>query len=79
MAARRSIAKAGFIKPYPASLPHSNDAFTIDLLPLNEDALETFLKIERPARPHAPPEADRYHTIGQFYEAVEEALPAPDQ
>jgi len=69
-----AIAKAGFIKPYPAFLPHSNDAFTIDLLPLNEDALETFLKIERPAPPHAPPEADRYHTIGQFYEAVEEGL-----
>jgi len=59
---------------YPTYLPHSNDAFLVDLLPLSREALETFRSIERPAAIGAPPEPDRYHTIAQFYEAVAAAL-----
>jgi hypothetical protein len=68
------LAEAGFIKPYPAPLPHSDDSFTVELLPFSERALDIFLKIERPAKAGAPPQPDRFHTIGQFYEAIEEAL-----
>jgi hypothetical protein len=68
------LAKPGFIKPYPAPLPHSDDSFSVELLPFSERALDVFLKIERPAKVGAPPQPDRFHTIGQFYEAVEEAL-----
>ncbi len=33
-----------------------------------------FLRLERPARPGAPAEGDRYETIGQFYAAIEAGL-----
>jgi hypothetical protein len=59
---------------YPAYLPHSDDAFKIDLAPFSRDALETFRLIERPAPTGAPPEDDNYETIAQFYEAVMQGL-----
>jgi hypothetical protein len=59
---------------YPTFLPHSADTFRVNLLPFSPEALETFLSIERPAPDAAPPEADRYHTIAQFYEAVFDAM-----
>jgi len=68
------LAKQGFIKPYPTPLPHSDDSFSVELLPFSEQALSIFLKIERPAKVGAPPQPDRFHTIGQYYEALEEAL-----
>jgi hypothetical protein len=68
------LAKKGFIKRYPGPLPHSDDSFSVELLPFSERALDIFLKIERPAKVGAPPQPDRFHTIGQFYEAIEEAL-----
>lgn len=37
-------------------------------------AIETFRQIERPAKPSALPEADRYHSISQFYAAIELGL-----
>ena len=64
------IPPAASLPDYPAFLPHSADAFSIDLLPFSPEALETFRAIERPAPAGAPPEPDRYHTIAQFYEAV---------
>ncbi|HLF25521.1 MAG TPA: ferritin-like protein [Anaerolineae bacterium] len=63
-----------FIPEYPTFLPHSDDAFRVNLEKFSKQALETFLRIERPAKPHAPPEADKYHTIAQFYEAIELGL-----
>jgi len=68
------LAKADFITPYPGPLRHSDDSFSVELLPFSERALDIFLKIERPAKAGAPPQPDRFHTIGQFYEAIEEAL-----
>ncbi|HEX8974912.1 MAG TPA: ferritin-like protein [Solirubrobacteraceae bacterium] len=59
---------------YPTYLPHSDDAFVVNLLPFSPEALETFRAIERPALTGAPPESGRYHTIAQFYEAIGEAL-----
>jgi hypothetical protein len=61
---------------YPTFLPHSDDAFLVNLLPFSPRALETFRSIERPAPDAAPPEPERYHTIAQFYEAVREGLTA---
>jgi hypothetical protein len=59
---------------YPAPLPHSDESFVVELLPLSPGALETFRKIERPAPDSAPPEHDHFHTIAQFYEAVRDEL-----
>jgi hypothetical protein len=63
-----------FIPEYPTILPHSSGSFTVSLEKFSKSAIETFLKIEKPARPHSQPEADNYHTIGQFYEAIEIGL-----
>ena len=63
-----------FIPEYPTGLPHSNNAFQVNLLKFSPEAIETFLKIERPAQPGAKPQAHGYATIGQFYEAIRQGL-----
>jgi hypothetical protein len=63
-----------FIPEYPTYLPNSDEAFLVGLDKFSKPTIETFLKIEMPAEPDAPPEANRYHTIGQFYAAIEDAL-----
>jgi hypothetical protein len=68
------VPPAGKPPRYPAHLPHSDDAFVIDLLPFSPEALKTFRRIERPAPEGAPPEPHRYHTIAQYYEAVADAI-----
>lgn len=69
-----SINHPRFIPKYPTYLPHSDKAFLIGLDKFSKSTIETFLKIELPAKPKTPPEANKYSTIGQFYEAIEEAL-----
>lgn len=66
--------QAKHVPSYPTFLPHSADTFRVHLLPFSRRAVETFLKIEQPTKPGAPPEPNRYHTIGQFYEAIEAAF-----
>lgn len=66
--------KPDFIARYPTYLPHSANAFVVPLLPFSPEAIETFMKIERPEDKDAPPEAEAYETIGQFYQAIEEGL-----
>ncbi|HVK06506.1 MAG TPA: ferritin-like domain-containing protein [Armatimonadaceae bacterium] len=64
----------GFLPKYPSYLPHSNQAFLVHVAPFTRDTVEGFLKIERPASHDALPEDDNYETIGQFYEAIDDAL-----
>ena len=59
---------------FPAFLPHSNQAFEVSLEKLSPSAIETFMKIERPAEHDGLPEDDSYETIGQFYESIEEGI-----
>lgn len=63
-----------FSPTYPSCLPHSARAFEVSLAPFSPEAVETFMRIERPEAPDAPPEDDGYHTIGQFYHALEDGL-----
>jgi hypothetical protein len=65
---------AGFIPHYPMKLPHSEGDFSVGLEKFSRAALDTFLKIERPAPLGARPEAEHYQTIGQFYAAIEDGL-----
>ncbi len=65
-----------FIPTYPSYLPHSADRFLVPLAKFSPATIDTFLKIEKPEEADAAPEADRFHTIGQFYRAIEEALTA---
>lgn len=62
------------VPTYPTYLPHSDKAFLINLQKFSPAAIDTFLQIEKPAKKDAPPEANKYETIGQFYEAIEVAL-----
>ncbi len=59
---------------YPRPLPHGDRSFEISLFRFGYEAIETFLKIERPLPTGAPPEGDNYETIGQFYEAITRGL-----
>ena len=59
---------------YPRCMPHGDRSFEVPLLCFSPEALEVFLKIEKPALPEAPPESDDYETIGQFYEAIGQGL-----
>ena len=68
------VNKAAFIPVYPTTLPHSDGAFLVGLEKFSPQAVETFLKIEHPAGADDPPQADHYHTIGQFYAAIEQGL-----
>ena len=63
-----------FIPKYGRPLPHSARAFNVNLEKFSKESIETFLKIEKPAKPAAPPEGDRFHSLSQFYEAIELAL-----
>lgn len=63
-----------FVPEYPTFLPHSDEAFKVNLWMFSQSAIETFLKIEHPAPPKAPPQGHRYSSISQFYEAIELAL-----
>ena len=47
----------GFVPTYPTHLPDGEDDFTVDLRPFSMAAIDTFLKIERPAK--APDEQSR--------------------
>ncbi|MFD0854103.1 ferritin-like domain-containing protein, partial [Actinomadura adrarensis] len=59
---------------HPRRLPHSSGALELSLRPFGPEGLDVFLRLERPAPPGAPAESDDYHTIGQFYAAIEEGL-----
>lgn len=63
-----------FVPSYPTTLPHSDGSVCVQLRRFDREALQTFLKIERPEPPQAKPEPERYHSIGQFYDAIEDGL-----
>ncbi|GAA2118125.1 ferritin-like domain-containing protein [Actinomadura napierensis] len=62
------------LPPHPRRLPHSDPSLELSLLPFGDEALDMFLRLEQPAPPGAPAEGDGYETIGQFYDAVGDAL-----
>ncbi|TCM37169.1 ferritin-like protein [Kribbella sp. VKM Ac-2568] len=59
---------------HPRRLPHGDPSLQLSLVPFGPEALEMFLRLEQPAPPGAPAEGDHYETIGQFYDAIEQAL-----
>jgi hypothetical protein len=62
---------------YPCALPHHDPPLHLSLQPCSERLLrEVFARIEQPETHGAPPEADSYETLGQFYHAVERGLVA---
>ncbi|MEU6424174.1 ferritin-like domain-containing protein [Streptomyces spiralis] len=62
------------LPPHPRTMPHADPSIELSLLPFGQEALEMFLRVERPAHPGDPAEGDNYETIGQFYDAIEKGL-----
>ena len=60
-----------FIPVYPGYLPRSSKSFIVPLMKFCPQSIEVFLKIEKPEKSDAKPEAEYYHSIGQFYKAIE--------
>ncbi len=63
-----------FVPSYPTTLPHSDQSLLIGLERFSPAQIGVFMGIEQPAPAGAPPEANQYSTIGQFYAAIELAL-----
>lgn len=74
---RQPQLRAEFVPRYPGFIPHhaAGGPF-IQLGPLTAELARTvFMEIERPeASRESPAEGDEFHTIGQFYKAIEEGF-----
>ncbi len=66
------------VPSYPTMLPDSDGSFPVSLQKFCPEAIATFQRIELPAAAGSAPQGDHYHTIGQFYEAIEEMLKSSD-
>ncbi len=71
---RPDLHHSNFIPSYPEHMPHSDKKFKVSLEKFSKSAIKTFMKIEKPETNKAKPEAHKYHTIAQFYDAVLEGL-----
>ncbi|MGH3115698.1 MAG: ferritin-like domain-containing protein [Gaiellales bacterium] len=67
-----SIDHPEFVPRYPAPLP--GGGVLVSLARFSRETIGSFLRIERPERPGAQPEATHYQSIAQFYAAIEEAV-----
>jgi hypothetical protein len=61
---------ADFVPRYPHTLPHSDGTVLVGLQRFSPEQLSVFMRIERPEPRDADPQAEGYHTIGQFYDAI---------
>lgn len=59
---------------YPHEMPKIATDFKVNLLRFSTDAVNTFLRIERPAAPTKTPKIGQFRSIGEFYLSVREAL-----
>ena len=77
-----SINHDEFVPSYPGYLPghsHTANAFTVHLEKFSTSAIDTFMKIELPARFTENPEhGKRWATIGEFYEEIIELINSPE-
>ncbi|MEX0826182.1 MAG: ferritin-like domain-containing protein [Acidimicrobiia bacterium] len=63
------------IPEYPSLLAHHTPDLRLELRRCTTELIrDTFMVIERPEAIDAPPEADDYETLGQFYAALELAI-----
>jgi hypothetical protein len=60
------------IPSYPGLMLHHTPDLCLDLAPCSiKQMKDVFMPLELPAKHAAPPEPDHYHTLGQFYKAIE--------
>lgn len=69
------IGSGRLMPTYPMDLPHHTPRLVLDLSPCTDEFVAgTLMRIEQPEEVGAPPEADDYETLGQFYAAIEESV-----
>ncbi len=69
------IDDADFVPTFPGYLPYSDKSFQVGLLPFSPEALKLFMRIELPEPADDPAqEAFTFHTIGELYRVLIEAL-----
>lgn len=72
---RPDFSDPSLLPTYPGFLPHHEPPLRLELSPCSQQVCrDVFMVIEQPESPGAPPEDDRFETLGQFYLAVELAL-----
>jgi hypothetical protein len=72
---RPGFASAEMIPRYPSELAHHHPPLHMRLEPCSPALVrDLFLVIERPEVHEAPPQADQFETLGQFYHALEIAM-----
>ena len=68
------------IPQYPCLMAHHTPDLILELKRCTRELVrDTFMTIESPREPGAPPEDDNYETLGQFYAALEEAVDDLDE
>lgn len=61
-----------YLTTFPANLPHHVPPLAVDLAPCSTESIQQmFMRIEKPETRAAPPQPDRFETLGQFYHALE--------
>ncbi len=68
------ISGKSLVANYPEPIPNGAPDFIVSLLKFSKESINTFLRIEKPAKEDAKPEVNNFHSIGQFYEAIRESL-----
>jgi Ferritin-like len=69
---------------FPTNLPHhrkkdsQGHRYLFGLESLSENHLRKFLEIEQPEKTNAPPEKDKWETLGQFYDYITEQIKKVD-
>lgn len=68
-----------FVPTYPSPMLHRIPTLTLNLEPCSQDLMKSvFRPLELPERTDAPPEENQYHTIGQFYKAIQDGFDVLD-
>jgi len=62
------------IPSYPMLMPGRIPDLELHLRKMTKNNLQTFIDVEMPMAKGAKPEPDKYHTLGQFYDAIKQGL-----
>lgn len=64
-----------FVPAYPSAMLHHTPKLMLHLEQCSPNLMKrVFLPLELPAKADAPPEPHRYHTLGQFYDAIQQGF-----
>jgi hypothetical protein len=59
---------------YPMDMAGREPALSLQLRKLTNKHIETYIEVEKPEVDGAPPQADKYNSLGQFYDAIRQGF-----